>query len=169
MLSSGNDRCLENASRVGSRIKKDPKLVYADIQEIIKISSGSLTRILHDCLGIRKGCARWVPHGLSEEQKRCGVDCAPHAKKIWRRKVSSRMGHCNRGLNLGIPIRSETNQQSAVWVLPNENPFVKFKRNRSTSKQMIACFFAKFGHIAIIPLEDRKTFTADWYVNHCLP
>ena len=28
---------------------------------------------------------------------------------------------------------------------------------------MIACFFAKIGHVATIPLEDRKTVTADWY------
>ena len=34
---------------------------------------------------------------------------------------------------------------------------------------MVACFFAKFGHVATIPLEDIKTVTADWYVNHCLP
>ena len=34
---------------------------------------------------------------------------------------------------------------------------------------MIACFFAKFGHVATIPLEDRKTVMADWYVNHCMP
>ena len=34
---------------------------------------------------------------------------------------------------------------------------------------MIACFFAKFGHVATIALEDRKTVTADWYVNHCVP
>ena len=30
------------------------------------------------------------------------------------------------------------------------------------------CFCAKFGHVAIIPLEDRKTVTADCYVSHCL-
>ena len=30
------------------------------------------------------------------------------------------------------------------------------------------CFF-KFGHVATILLEDSKTVTADWYVNHCLP
>ena len=29
---------------------------------------------------------------------------------------------------------------------------------------MIACFFAKFGHVATIPLEDRKTITVD-----CVP
>ena len=63
----------------------------------------------------------------------------------------------------------ETKQQSAVWVFPDENPPVKFKRNRSASKQMIACFFAKFDHAAAIPLENKKTVTADWHVNHCLP
>ena len=44
---------------------------------------------------------------------------------------------------------------------------MKFKRKRSASKQTIACFFAKFGHVATVPLEDRKTVTADWYVSHC--
>ena len=34
---------------------------------------------------------------------------------------------------------------------------------------MIACFFAKLGHVATIPLEDRKTVTADWNVNRCFP
>ena len=63
----------------------------------------------------------------------------------------------------------ETKQQSAVWVFPDENPPVKFKRNRSASKQMMACFFAKLGHVTTIPLEDRKTVTADLHVNHCLP
>ena len=59
-----------------------------------------------------------------------------------------------------------------MWVFPDENPPVKFKRNRSASKQMIVCFFANFGHVATIPLEDRKTVMADRFViivNHCLP
>ena len=45
----------------------------------------------------------------------------------------------------------------------------KHNRSRSVSKQMIACFFAKFGRVATIPIDDRKTVTADRYVNHCLP
>ena len=77
-----NDRCgrmattvtPEKVSRVEPLIKKDPKMAYAEIQDIMKISSGSLTRILHDCLGVRKRCVRWVPHNLSEEQKRRRVD-----------------------------------------------------------------------------------------------
>ena len=64
----------ENVSRVESLNKKDPKMTYTEIQDIKKISSGSLTGILHDCLGITKRCARWVPHNLGEEQKRGRVD-----------------------------------------------------------------------------------------------
>ena len=81
-----DDRCgrmattvtLENVYRVQSLIKKDPKMAYTEIQDIMNISSGSLTRILHDCLGARKPCARWVPHNLSEEQKRGRVDWCTH-------------------------------------------------------------------------------------------
>ena len=68
----------ENVCRVESLIKKDPKMAYAEIQDVMRISSGSLTRILHDCLGVRKHCARWVPHNLSEEQKRGRVDWCTH-------------------------------------------------------------------------------------------
>ena len=64
----------ENVSRVESLIKKDPKMAYTEIQGIMKISSGSLTRILYDCLGARKRYAFWVSHNLSEEQKRGWVD-----------------------------------------------------------------------------------------------
>ena len=59
----------EHVSSVETLVKKDPKMTYAEIQDIMKISSGSLTRILHDCLSVRKRCACWVPHNLSEEQK----------------------------------------------------------------------------------------------------
>ena len=69
----------ENVSRVESLLKKDPKMAYAEIQDIMKISSGSLTCILYDCLSVRKRCARWVPHKLSEEQKCAGmVDWCTH-------------------------------------------------------------------------------------------
>ena len=73
-----DDRCDRMVSRVEALIKKDPKMAYTEIQDVMKISSGSLTHILHDCLGARKRCARWVPHNLSEEQKPGRVDWCTH-------------------------------------------------------------------------------------------
>ena len=81
----------ENVSGVESLIKKDPKMTYAEIQDIMKISSGSLTHILHDYLSIRKRCARWVPHDLSEEQKRGRVDLCTHMLRKFDRGRSPRV------------------------------------------------------------------------------
>ena len=68
----------ENVSRVESLIKKDPKMTCAEIQGIMKISLGSLTCILQDCLGVRKRCAHLAPYNLSDEQKRVRVDWCTH-------------------------------------------------------------------------------------------
>ena len=159
----------ENVSRAESLIKKDPKMIYDEIQDIMKIVSGSLTRILHGCLGVRK-CARWMPHNLSKEQKRGRLDWCTHMLRKFDGGRSPRAWDIKTGDETWVyHYDPKTKQQSAVWVFPDENPPVKFKTKRSASKQMIACFFAKFGNVAIILLEDRKTVTADWYANHCLP
>ena len=160
----------ENVSRVEVLIKKDLQMTYAEIRNIMKISSGSLTHIFHDCLGIRKRCARCVPRKLNEEQKRGRVDWCTHMLRKFDGGWFPCVWDIIRGDKIWVyQYNPETKQQSVVWVFPDENPPVKFKRNRSASKQMVACFFAKVGHVATIPLEDIKTIMADWYVNHCLP
>ena len=42
---------------------------------------------------------------------------------------------------------------------------------RSTSKQMVACFFFFFGKLDISPLslEQRRTVNSEWYTTICLP
>ena len=135
----------------------------------MKISSGSLTCILHLQLGIRKH-AHWVPHNLSEEQKWGSVDFCNHML----RKFDGGRSPCVWDIIKGdepwvYQYNPKTKQKSVVWVFPDENPPVKFKRNRSASKQMIPSFFANFDHVATKPLEDRKMVTADRYLNHRLP
>ena len=57
----------------------------------------------------------------------------------------------------------ESKQQSTVWMF-QEKPYpTKVARARSTSKQMIAYIFRKAGHIAIVPLEQRRTVNSEWY------
>ena len=160
----------ENVSRVESPIKKDPKMTNAEIQDIMKTSSESLTRILHDCLGVRKRCACSVPHHLSEEQKWGRVDWCTHRQRKFDGGRSPRVWDFVTGDETWLyQYDPDTKQQSGVWVFLDDNPPVKLKRNRSASEQMIACFFAKFGHVASVPLDDRKTVTTDCYANHCLP
>ena len=73
----------EDVPRVQSLIKKDPNMTNAKIQDIMKISSRSLTDIPYDSLSVRKHCTRWVPNNLSEEQKQDRVDwCTRMLEKI---------------------------------------------------------------------------------------
>ena len=159
----------EDVPRVESLIKKDPNMTNAEIQDIMKISSGSPTCIPYDSLGERRR-TRWVPNNLNEGQRQDRVDWCTHTLRKFDGGRSPRVWDIVTGDETWVyQYDAETKQQSAVWVFPDENPPVKFKRNRSASKQMIACFFAKFDHAATIPLEDKNTVTADWYVIHCLP
>ena len=111
-----------------------------------------------------------LSHNLSEEQKRGRVDWCTHMLRKFDGGRSPHVWVIVTGDETCVyQYEPETKEQSEVWIFPDENPPMKFKRNRNASKQMIARFFAKFGHVATIPLEDKKTITADWYVNHCLP
>ena len=131
----------ENASRVESLKKKTSKMTYDEVQAIMKISSGSLTRILHHCLGVRKHCSRWVSHDLSEEQKWGRVDWSTHVLRKFDGGRSPGVLDIVRGDGSWVyQYDPETKQQSAVWVFPDENPPVKLKRNSRASKQMIATF-----------------------------
>ena len=99
---------------------------------------------------------------MSEEQKRGRVDWCTYMLRKFDGGRSPRVWDIVTGDETWVyNYDPETKQQSAVWVFPHENPPVKCKRNRSACKQMIVHFFEKFGHIATIPLEERKTVMAD--------
>ena len=62
----------------------------------------------------------------------------------------------------------ETKQQSNVWIFePEPNP-TKVVCGKITSDQ-VACFFWKTGHLATVPLENRRTVNSEWYTTICLP
>ena len=128
----------KTSSRVESLINKEPKMAYAEIQDM-KISSGSLTRILHDCSGVRKCCARWVPHNLCEEQKRGRVDWCTHVLRKFDGGRSLRVWDILTGDETWVyQYYPETKQQSEVGVFPDENPPVELKKKTTTKKQK--CF-----------------------------
>ncbi|CAH1974498.1 unnamed protein product [Acanthoscelides obtectus] len=128
------------------------KLIIADRREIeasLKISKTSIQKILHEELGVRKSVSRWIPHLLSEEQKAARVNCTVSGDESWI--------YCYEPRN---------KRQSAVWVFQGEEKPTKVIRSRSISKKMVVTFVSKAGHIAIIPLYEQRTVTADVIILH---
>ena len=50
-------------------VEQDARFFVKDIVSCIGISEGSVQTILKKRLDLRKVCARWVPHLLTEKQK----------------------------------------------------------------------------------------------------
>ena len=57
-------------------VEQDARLSVKDIGSCTGISEGSVQTILKKRLDLRKVCARWVPHLLTEEQKTQRLKCA---------------------------------------------------------------------------------------------
>ena len=55
----------ENISAVEALIKEDPRRTYKDIEGTLRISSPSVSTILHQHLRARKISSRWVPMGTT--------------------------------------------------------------------------------------------------------
>ena len=65
-----------NITAVKIVVEQDARLSVKDIASYTGISEGSVHTILKKRLDLRKVCARWVPHLLTEEQKTQRLKCA---------------------------------------------------------------------------------------------
>lgn len=129
-----------------------------------------INQILHDNLGVRKLCSRWIPHNLTESQKQARVKWCEETLERFNSGASNLVYDIVTGDESWIySYEPETKQQSTVWVFQEEAKPTKVTRSRSVSKQMIACFVSKTRHVATILLENRRTVNAEWYTTICLP
>lgn len=159
-----------NIDTVRQLLMTDKKITCQQIRTELGIGMSQVQNILHEQLKVRKLCTRWIPHDLTEDQKRLRVE--------WCRKIIEKF---NGGESLAVYnivtgdetwvycFEPERKSQSAEWVFPFEELPTKVKKSRSTGKKMVASFFGKTGHYVTVSLENQRTVTADWYVVHCLP
>ena len=66
----------KNVATVKTLIEEDARYTVQEIEELSCIHLSSVLKILCERLGLRKICARWVPHLLTEEQKQSRVRLA---------------------------------------------------------------------------------------------
>ena len=65
-------------------VEQDAQWSVKDAASCTGISEGSVQTILKKHLDLRKVCARWVPHLLTEEQKTQCLKCAQELLKTYK-------------------------------------------------------------------------------------
>lgn len=159
-----------NIDAVRELIMLDRHVTYREIKASLNMSSTSVHTILHEHLAVRKLCSRWIPHNLTIPQKKARVDWCKQMLKKFHKGTSKDVYKIVTGDESWIyAYDPETKQQSTVWVFQDEPSPTKVVRSRSTSKQMVACFFGISGHVATVPLVEKRTVNSEWYTTICLP
>src|SRR5438128_1636115 len=64
----------EKIAKVDDYISNNPHITTTELASQVGISHERITHILHNELGFHKVCAKWVPHKLSEDNKRLRVE-----------------------------------------------------------------------------------------------
>ena len=106
------------------------------------MSSTTIHKILHEHLKLRKVCARWVPHMLTEDQKRALVEfCETMFVEYDRGRSKSVYSIMTVDETWVYKYNPESKRQSMCWVDAGDAPPIKFKRTQSTGKVMVAVVF----------------------------
>ena len=109
-----------------------------DIASCTGISEGSVQTILKKHLDLRKVCARWVPHLLTEEQKTQRFKCARELFKTYKgcnsRVISNLLTGDETWVHMSEPQRRADNKQ---WKRKDQNRPCIAKRTVSSKKDVV--------------------------------
>lgn len=77
----------KNIKKTHKIILNNRKVKLSEIAETLKISKERAGHIVHEYLGMRKLCAKWMPRELTIDQKQQRVDDSEQCLKLFNRKV----------------------------------------------------------------------------------
>ena len=140
-----------NIAAVKIVVEQDARLSVKDIASCTSISEGSVQTILKKRLDLRKVCARWVPHLLTEEQKTQRLKCARELLKTYK------------GCNSRVISNLLTSDETWVNMLEPQRRADNKQRKRKDKKKRRSSFdSAIYQCLQQIPKEDYLSAFRDW-------
>lgn len=158
-----NQKAIE---KVEELISEDRRITYDDIKEKTGLCIGTITKIIHTKLEMRKVSARWVPHHLTHTHMTARKEiCTDLLQQYARggRRFISRIVTCDE--TWVHHYDPETKQQSMEWRHKDEPSPRKFKREKTVRKVMCIFFWDVEGPIVSHMVPAGQTVTARYYSN----
>ena len=124
------------------KLDEDRRITIRELQHTLGISYGTIHSLLHNELRMRKLCARWVPHQFGPKYLESRIEFCQYMLKKFDDGGSIYVSNILTGDETWIYFYDpETKQQSRQWVADGEDVPVKFMREKSAGKVMVAIFF----------------------------
>ena len=121
-------------------------------------------KILRERLGLRKICARWVPHLLTDEQKQSRVRLASQVIEKYDKCDPRHLEKIVTGDETWIyHFQPDSKAKNKVWVLSNGNRPVIACRCKTSNRMLYAIFFDLKGPVLQIPVPKGSSVTGKFY------
>jgi len=149
-------------------IEEDRFITYDQMEEQSSLSHGTINRMIHDHLGLRKLASRWVPHQLSAKNRQDRLNfCKEMLGRIESGQV--RLDQIVTGDECWIYFRQIAKRASSrAWTAPGQAPPTIVKRGLYEKKCMFVVFFRTTGPVLVHCLEKGKTIDHRYYIDKCL-
>ena len=165
-ISGTSDKCVLEVSAI---LEEDPHISLVEIGNAVGVSTGTAHAIVHDNLQLRKVCARWVPHALTQAQKTKRVQCAKKFLSDFDRTDSRRLFEIVTGdetwVRYSKPLSKEANK---IWIAKGQDPPMIPRHDFRNPKVMYCIFFDSYGPVCQICVPKNTTITGSFYLNECL-
>lgn len=150
--------------KVHEIVKSDARLTIEQISKSVGMSAASVFRILKRDLKMRRIAARWIPHLLTEEQKRVRLETAKKLLKLYpkydKKKFSDLITGDETWVHFFEPTRKVSNK---IWATKNCRRPTIAKRILSVKKAMFVIFFDIRGHVVQVIVPRKKSVTGLFY------
>ena len=153
----------KNAATVKTFIEEDARYTVQAI-ELSGIHSSSVLKILHERLGLRKICARWVPHLLTDVQKQSQVGLASQVIAKYDKCDPHRLEEIVTGDETWIyHFQPDSKAKNKVWVSSEGDRPVIARHCKTSNRILYAIFFDSKGPVLQIPVPKGSFVTGKFY------
>ena len=154
----------KTVATVKTLIKEDARYGVQEINELSGIHSSSVLKILHERLRLRKICARWVPHLLTDEQKQSRVRLALQVIEKYDKCDPRHLEEIVTGDETWIyHFQPDSKAKNKVWVSSEGDGPVIARRCKTSNCMLYAIFFDSKGPALQIPDAKDSSVTGKFY------
>lgn len=156
----------EIIEKVHTMVLDDRRIKVRELAEAVGISEERVRKILHEELGMRKLCARWVPHLLNADHKQMRKQLS---RESLARFNNDRTDFVRRFVTMDETwvhhYTPESKKQSKQWVEAGGSAPKKAKSVPSAGKVMASVFWDAKGILLIDYLPKGQTINGEYYAN----
>ena len=153
----------EIVSKIKEIIGGDARFTVHDIAQKVGLSLSTVHLILKKHLKVRKISARWVPHLLTDEQKRQRVKVAKKLLQMFPKYDKKQFANVVTGHETLVhyfePVSKVSNK---IWATKHSKRPIIAKRSLSTKKVLYAIFSGE-GIAIKLPVKKGKSITRKYY------